>query len=421
VCGCGQPDADSDGDGALDCLDACPLHPDEQTAPCSTHRWVTGSWSQCGAECNGVQTRAVVCQAVTGGIVAAAFCSAQPQPAGTRVCNPCGWVTGSWSQCSAECNGVQTRSVVCQSASGMPMPATGCANEPAPAASMVCNVCTFEWVAAGWSACSLQCDGVQIRAVTCMGSNQQPADASQCTEPAPLSQQACNPCSYTWASGTWSTCSAECDGTRTRSVTCMDPFNQPAEPSRCDTPPPVSQQTCNPCSYTWTTGTWSQCSAECDGVQQRTVQCVNPSGAVVTEDRCTDARPAGAQSCQTGACLPDAGVSSSAEPVSSSALSATSQAGASSGPAPSSSTGATSALASTSSSSTSLTRSSSAQAATSLSVVTSGDSAAASAAGGGGGEEPDTRGCVCAQPLDAPTPLLGCSLLMLALLRRRVG
>ena len=218
VCGCGQPDADSDGDGALDCLDACPLHPDEQTAPCSTHRWVTGSWSQCGAECNGVQTRAVVCQAVTGGIVAAAFCSAQPQPAGTRVCNPCGWVTGSWSQCSAECNGVQTRSVVCQSASGMPMPATGCANEPAPAASMVCNVCTFEWVAAGWSACSLQCDGVQIRAVTCMGSNQQPADASQCTEPAPLSQQACNPCSYTWASGTWSTCSAECDGTRTRSV-----------------------------------------------------------------------------------------------------------------------------------------------------------------------------------------------------------
>lgn len=255
-CGCGALETNQDGDDYADCVDACPMDPYGHQVPCSAfYNWVVGDWSDCNAECDGTQTRTVVCQGDMGNIAPAAACPG-PTPISSQSCNACQWVTGAWSQCSAACNGTQDRAVNCVR------------------------------------------DG-------------QPISAVYCTTTPPEGSQSCNPCTFSWQTGEWSTCSANCDGEHTRAVQCVnqDGVVQPSE--SCTDPMPASKETCNPCQYTWSTGAWSACSAECNGTQTRAVVCLGPYNVTVDNSRCTETKPDTERACQTGVCSADGGVPSS--------------------------------------------------------------------------------------------------------------
>jgi hypothetical protein len=65
----------------------------------------------------------------------------------------------------------------------------------------------------------------------------------------------------------------------------------------CDEP------TCTPCTFSWQTGSWSTCSAPCDGgTQTRDVWC-ECSGTAVADALCpAGSKPAASQACNTDPC-----------------------------------------------------------------------------------------------------------------------
>ena len=56
--------------------------------PLWSYDWITGDWSQCSADCGGgTQTRAVACQRSDGQTVEDVFCDAASRPAASQECN----------------------------------------------------------------------------------------------------------------------------------------------------------------------------------------------------------------------------------------------------------------------------------------------------------------------------------------------
>jgi hypothetical protein len=55
--------------------------------------------------------------------------------------------------------------------------------------------------------------------------------------------------------------------------------------------------------YVWVVGSWSDCSASCDGgVQTRDVWCGRDDGALADESKCAGSKPAESESCNTHSC-----------------------------------------------------------------------------------------------------------------------
>lgn len=83
------------------------------------------------------------------------------------------------------------------------------------AASQVCALSPSSWTVGNWSACSRTCGGgTQSRQVQCTRRARydlQPVVASLCPQPAPPSQQACNPqgCPPAWSTGPWAEVSGQ--------------------------------------------------------------------------------------------------------------------------------------------------------------------------------------------------------------------
>ena len=56
--------------------------------PLWSYDWITGDWSQCSADCGGgTQTRTVACQRSDGQTVEDVFCDAASRPAASQECN----------------------------------------------------------------------------------------------------------------------------------------------------------------------------------------------------------------------------------------------------------------------------------------------------------------------------------------------
>lgn len=167
------------------------------------------------------------------------------------------------------------------------------------------------WQTGAWSACSTSCGtGTQTRALACVREDGVTVPNAYCVDATPASSQACTVtagCSYTWQSAAWSACSNACgSGTQTRTVFCQRSDGTPVADTFCSGSAPATSQSCSDtsaCTYAWSAGAWSTCSATCGGgTQTRTVYCQRSDGGQVADSFCSGAKPGSSQSCNTQAC-----------------------------------------------------------------------------------------------------------------------
>jgi hypothetical protein len=309
--------------------------------PAITYSWHLGNWSSCSAtQCGttGTQTRSVTCVGSDGQTYTATNCGTPPSASQSCSAAACpsvtySWQLGNWSSCSAtQCGttGTQTRSVTCVGSDGQTYPATNCGTTPSASQSCSAAACpsiTYSWQSGSWSSCSAtQCgtNGTQTRSVTCQGSDGQTYPASNCASSGatPASSQPCSAtgCSlvYFWQTSPWSACSATVCGTngvQSRSVVCVgsDQHIYPASSCSSSGTQPPNTQSCAapacPTSYSWSSGTWSACSAtQCgtNGTQTRLVTCVGSSGIIAPLSNCANSgpEPAISQPCSAPPCAP---------------------------------------------------------------------------------------------------------------------
>ncbi|XP_010127611.1 PREDICTED: ADAMTS-like protein 3, partial [Chlamydotis macqueenii] len=119
---------------------------------------------------------------------------------------------------------------------------------------------------------------------------------------------------YRWEYAEWSTCSASCgnSGTRSRRLQCMNAEKQKVNESLCRElqKPVIIYQPCNTddCPARWVTSPWSECSASCgNGFHYRQVTCqqLKANGSMLTllPAACVHRdRPAGRKSCLGNLC-----------------------------------------------------------------------------------------------------------------------
>lgn len=232
----------------------------------STYSWDISSWSTCDKACDGgTQTRTVVCKDKDG------------------VVNPDGRCPGSKPATSQMCN------------------AQACTSD-------------YTWLIGDWSNCSATCGGGdRNRSVICKYKDGTTATDDKCSTPKPTTQEACNtntcPKTYTWQWTDWSACSKTCGGgTQTRIVYCADETGAVStDSSLCTGTKPESAQVCNTqncaSTYSWVTGSWSSCSKTCGGgTQSRSVACQRDDGQFVSNSFCGGIQPLDTQACNTQAC-----------------------------------------------------------------------------------------------------------------------
>ncbi|XP_056099929.1 thrombospondin type-1 domain-containing protein 4-like [Rhinichthys klamathensis goyatoka] len=200
---------------------------------------IRSDWSPCSVPCGvGQRSREVHCVSNVGDIVADDECNMKLRPSDVENCDagPCSksWFFSEWSaQCSADCGvGLRTRSVVCLSDHTSALPLEGCGSER-PGETQSCNSgpCEShtEWVTGPWTQCSAECGvGSQHRAVVCLMSSDEGFSvmpAFECSSlDRPISQKNCfvKTCAAKWFHTEWSECSKSCEsGYRVREVRCL--------------------------------------------------------------------------------------------------------------------------------------------------------------------------------------------------------
>jgi len=270
-------------------------------------------WDFCSVGCGvGEQQRTLGCEDIRSDArLPLDVCSRYfDLPETTQACDmgscvdPAWAVVGTWTACDVLCGGgVQTRSVVCQHGQDI-LPDSSCDPARRPASELLCNnfPCdTYTWQAGSWSSCSADCgDGFEERDVFCMSENLQtpvqdgycdPAERDAIAFQRPCNMGSCN-IPY-FETGEWSVCSQECgSGNSFRSVLCWFNSETPSTPSTAEdcvttalqlgiaVADPVKACNSAPCvSYSYLVGSWSECSAACDGgVRSRTLECAMTGG-----------------------------------------------------------------------------------------------------------------------------------------------
>jgi hypothetical protein len=155
---------------------------------------------------------------------------------------------------------------------------------------------SYAWVSNGWSACSATCGGgQQAQTVVCQRNDGVAVDGTFCTGSKPATAQACNveACAVDhWVTGGFGACSATCGGgIQTESVTCQDSSGNTVSNNNCTGAAPASAQTCNPqaCppAHTWQLDTtaWfcrtSQCPPACPSSSMAGTGCTAPGTSCI--------------------------------------------------------------------------------------------------------------------------------------------
>lgn len=244
--------------------------------------------------------------------------AACPQPAPETIrsgedYSGCGyqWRTtpsGPWRDA---CSSSTTRSVAagCVRSDGVAMPDSRCTT-PRPTEETGANYagCTHSWSIGDWkpwdSACSTRAN--RKRDVQCLRSNGDAVSPSMCGGSAPETSQTgenLSGCTFAWRTGAWSAPDSTCStkAVQTRVNTCMRADQTTADASSCtDAQPPVRQEVevLTGCSFSWSSGEWSDWSSTCSKTAQRTrpVQCLRSDGTATDDKSCTALRPPSTES-----------------------------------------------------------------------------------------------------------------------------
>lgn len=163
--------------------------------------WLYTEWSGCVGGCvsGGIQSRGVRCADPSG-------CAANRAPESTQSCIPrqyCDrdegqWFTSEWSKCSAPCNGIQVRGVICIGGKGRRVRELSCKSNR-PAQQQSCGgACTPSWYISDWGECQGPCEaGIETRTVWCARGGTEGAGGatrdSDCPGSRPASRRVCVP------------------------------------------------------------------------------------------------------------------------------------------------------------------------------------------------------------------------------------
>jgi len=233
------------------------------------------------------------------------------------------WVTGSYGACSVTCGGgLSTRTVECRNVQ---------TNAQAPAESLCENAKPSTTEACGLDDCEIDCDAT-ITQAGALESYNRPSnyvDDLDCVTTITnnagciyiiftsfdveggSSLGTCDNDYLTIEDGTYGLAETYC-GTlsplptyQSNSGSVIVTFH--SNNNTITRPGYQAFATFNTCpQYGWVTGSWSACSATCEGgTQTRSVSCVNTqtNAAAPTDELCTNAKPTESQACNTQTCL----------------------------------------------------------------------------------------------------------------------
>nr|XP_033775757.1 thrombospondin type-1 domain-containing protein 4 isoform X1 [Geotrypetes seraphini]XP_033775758.1 thrombospondin type-1 domain-containing protein 4 isoform X1 [Geotrypetes seraphini]XP_033775759.1 thrombospondin type-1 domain-containing protein 4 isoform X1 [Geotrypetes seraphini] len=291
--------------------------------------WDIGEWSECSKTCGlGMQHRQVLCRQMYANRTLAVQphnCQhlEKPETASScqlKICSE--WqIRTEWTPCSVPCGvGQKTRDVKCISNIGDIVDDEECNMKLRPTDIENCDMgsCAKSWFLTDWSdGCSVECgEGVRTRSVVCLTNHISSLPLEGCGNSKPSDTISCDngPCQgkVEWFTGSWSQCSVECNsGTQQREVICirktLGSFTvlNPYECSFLERPP--SQQTCylKPCGVKWFHTEWSTCSKTCEGgFRVREVRCL--SDDLSPSDKCeSQYKPEDTESCNPQECIPE--------------------------------------------------------------------------------------------------------------------
>ena len=298
----------------------------------NTYSWSTGSWSSCSSGCT--QTRSVTCKRDSdSALVADSYCSGT-KPSTSQACSG-----GSCCSCTGCLNTTDIPAIgdhTVYSWSCNPG-YTAVITDLAMSSSDSFTVLTEDYA----SSTSYYTAASAPNSTTCY--NKSPGNVgtarsvvvvvdclnliSSCTIVYNIKAMCIDPNTYSWSTGSWSSCSSSC--TQTRTVTCKrDSDSVLVADSKCSGTKPSTSQTCSGGScvvptYSWSTGSWSSCSSDC--TQARPVSCRRDSDStLVANSKCSGMEPSSSQTCSGGSCSPPArsssGANSSSSPFSTAAI-----------------------------------------------------------------------------------------------------
>ncbi|XP_062902795.1 thrombospondin type-1 domain-containing protein 4 isoform X1 [Mobula hypostoma] len=296
--------------------------------PCPAY-WDLGEWSECSKTCGpGIQHRQILCRQVYANrttSVQPERCRHLEKPETTATCQLkiCSeWhIRTEWSECSVPCGvGQRLRDVKCIDNLGDIVDDEECNMQLKPVDTENCDMgpCAKSWFHTDWSPrCSAECgNGIQTRSVVCLMNHISSLPLEGCGNEKPADVRPCNigPCNenFSWFTGPWSQCSADCsNGTQLRSVVCLEKTDDKvmvAEDVQCShLQRPASEQICHlrKCDVKWYTTEWSACSKSCEsGYRVREVRCLADD---MTQSNNCDSflMPVDREICNTDPCIPE--------------------------------------------------------------------------------------------------------------------